>query len=170
MAKSDFWKKFWDTARVISLYLLVPAACMLVGALFFYLLDVEPERFDSRTEALIISCTDETKRNKAERENGGPIIDFLVEAEYQVDGVTYLCKEHWGSRKQVGSTEVILYNSDNPSDSTLNKDPVGGKKRVGHLAAGSGMVLLLCVTVLAVHRSRRKQSIVGKESAGTELG
>ena len=94
----------------------------------FYLLDTEPERFDRQIQGVVVSCVDCTDRSRSALENGGPILDFLIEAEYQVDGVTYTCKEHRGSPRKVGSVVTILYNSAKPSDSTLNTDPVAGKK------------------------------------------
>ena len=121
----------------------------------FYLLDTEPERFDRQTQAVVVSCVDCTDRSRKALENGGPVLDFLIEAEYQVDGVTYTCKEHRGSPRKVGYVVTILYNSAKPSDSTLNTNPVAGKKRVGQLVAGSGIALFLCVIPLAAGKIRK---------------
>ena len=148
-------EKFWKTYRTISLYyLLFPAICMFVIGLVFYLLDTEPERFDRKTQGVVVSCVDETDRSRAALENGGPVLNFLIEAEYPVDGVTYTCKEHWGSPRKVGSAVTITYNSAKPSDSTLNTDPVAGKNRVGNLVVGSGIALFLCVVPLVAEKIR----------------
>ena len=148
-------EKFWKTYRTISLYLIFPAICMFVIGLLFYVLDTEPERFDRQTQGVVVACVDETDRSRAALENGGPVLNFLIEAEYQVDGVTYTCKEHWGSRRKVGSVVAITYNSAKPSDSTLNTDPVAGKKRVGNLVVGSGIALIFCVVPLAAEKIRK---------------
>lgn len=151
-------EKFWKTYRTISLYyLLFPAICMFVIGLFLYLLDTEPERFDRQTQGVVVSCVDETDRSRAALENGGPVLNFLIEAEYQVDGVTYTCKEHWGSPRKVGSVATITYNSAKPSDSTLNTDPVAGKNRVGNLVVGSGIALVLCVVPLVAEKVRKPE-------------
>ena len=47
------------------------------------------------------------------------------------------------------------YNSTKPSDSTLNTDPVAGKKRVGDLVVGSGIALFLCVVPLIAEKIRK---------------
>ena len=148
-------EKFWKTYRTISLYLIFPAICMFVGSLFFNLLDQDPERFDRQTEGVVVACVDETDRSRPALQNGGPILEYRIHAEYQVDGVTYTCKETWGSPRKVGSEVTITYNSAKPSDSTLVTDPVAGKKRVGNLAAGSGITLFLCVVPLGVEKIRK---------------
>ena len=141
-------EKFWKTYRIISLYLIFPAICMFVIGLFFYLLDTESERFDRQIQGVVVSCVDKTDRSRPALENGGPNLRFLIKAEFQVDGVTYTCKETLGSPRKVGSAVTITYNSAKPSDSTLNTDPVAGKKRVGNLVVGSGIALFLCAVPL----------------------
>lgn len=155
MKKNDFGEKFWKTYRIISLYMIFPAICMFVISLFYYLLDTEPERFDQQTKGVVVSCVDCTDRSRKALENGGPVLDYLIEAQYQVYDVTYTHKEHWGSPKQVGSIVTITYNSAKPSDSTLNTDPVAGKKHVGNLVVISGIVLFLCVIPLVVQKIRK---------------
>lgn len=148
-------EKFWKTYRTISLYLIFPAICMFVGSLFFNLLDQDPERFDRQTEGVVVACVDETDRSKPARENSWTYLSYRIHAEYQVDGITYTCKEHWGSPRKVGSKVTITYNSAKPSDSTLITDPVAGKKRVGNLVVGSGITLFLCVVPLVVEKIRK---------------
>ena len=80
---------------------------------------------------------------------------YRIHAEYQVDGTTYTCKETWGYARKVGSEVTIPFNSAKPSDSTLNTDPVAGKKRVGELVAGSGIALFLCVVLLVAEKIRK---------------
>ena len=80
---------------------------------------------------------------------------YQIKAEYQVDGVTYTCMETGGSPRKVGSEVTITYNSAKPSDSTLNTDPVAGKKRVGTLVAGSGIALVFCVVPLVAEKIRK---------------
>ena len=147
--------KFWKTYRTISLYLIVPAICMFVIGMFSQLLDPGPERFDRQTQGVVVSCVDKTDRSRATRENGGFMLVFQIKAEYQVDGVTYTCKETGGSPRKVGSEVTITYNSAKPSDSTLNPDPVAGKKRVGTLVAGSGIALVFCVVPLVAEKIRK---------------
>lgn len=151
-------EKFRKIYRTISLYLIVPAICMFVIGLFFHLLDQDPERFDRQTQGVVVACVDETDRSKSALENGGPNLSFLIKAEYQVDGTTYTCKEHWGSPRKVGSEVTLTYNSAKPSDSTLNTDPVAGNKRVGNLVVGSGITLFLCLIPLVeycIHKPRK---------------
>ena len=148
-------EKFWKTYRTISLYLIFPAICMFVIGMFSHLLDQDPERFDRQIQGVVVSCVDKTDRSRPALENGGPNLNFLIKAEYQVDGTTYTCKETWGSPKKVGSTVTITYNSAKPSDSTLNTDPVAGKKRVGNLVVGAGIALVLCVIPLAAEKIRK---------------
>ena len=155
MKKTGTGKNFWDVYRTCSLYLIFPAICLFVIGSFSNLLDPNPERFDRQVPGVVVSCVDETNRSRAERENGGPILQYLIKAEYQVDGVTYTCKEHWGSPRQVGATVTVVYNSAKPWDSSLNTDPVAGKKRVGNLVIGSGIALVLCVVPLAVEKIRK---------------
>ena len=119
------------------------------------MLDQDPERFDRQTQGVVVSCVDKTDRTRASRENGGFMLVFQIKAEYQVDGTTYTCKETGGSPKKVGSTVTITYNSTKPSDSTLNTDPVAGKKRVGDLVVGSGIALFLCVVPLIAEKIRK---------------
>ena len=119
------------------------------------MLDQDPERFDRQTQGVVVSCVDKTDRSRATRENGGFMLVFQIKAEYQVDGTTYTCKETGGSPKKVGSTVTITYNSTKPSDSTLNTDPVAGKKRVGDLVVGSGIALFLCVVPLIAEKIRK---------------
>ena len=147
--------KFWKTYRTISLYLIFPAICMFVIGMFSQLLDPDPERFDRQTQGVVVSCVDKTDRSRASRENGGFMLVFQIKAEYQVDSVTYTCKETGGSPRKVGSEVTITYNSAKPSDSTLNPDPVAGKKRVGTLVAGSGIVLVFCVVPLVAEKIRK---------------
>ena len=147
--------KFWKTYRTISLYLIVPAICRFVIGMFSQLLDQDPERFDRQTQGVVVSCVDKTDRTRASRENGGFMLVYQIKAEYQVDGVTYTCKETGGSPRKVGSEVTITYNSAKPSDSTLNTDPVAGKKRVGQLVAGSRIALFLCVIPLAAGKIRK---------------
>ena len=148
-------EKFWKTYRTISLYLIVPAVCMFVIGLFSHLLDQDPERSDRQTQGVVVSCVDKTDRSKPALENGGPNLSYQIAAEYQVDGVTYTCKETWGSPEKVGSTVTITYNSAKPSDSTLITDPVAGKRRVGNLVVGSGITLFLCVVPLVAGYIRK---------------
>ena len=147
--------KFWKTYRTISLYLIVPAICMFVIGMFSQLLDQNPERFDRQTQGVVVSCVDKTDRTRASRENGGFMLVYQIKAEYQVDGVTYTCKETRGSRRKVGSEVTVSYNSAKPSDSTLNTDPVAGKNRVGNLVAGSGIALVFCVVPLVAEKIRK---------------
>ena len=147
--------KFWKTYRTISLYLIFPAICMFVIGMFSQLLDQNPERFDRQTQGVVVSCVDKTDRTRATRENGGFMLVFQIKAEYQVDGVTYTCMETGGSPRKVGSEVTITYNSAKPSDSTLNTDPVAGKKRVGDLVVGSGIALFLCVVPLVAEKIRK---------------
>ena len=155
MKRPNFGDKFWKTYRIISLYLLFPAICMFVISLFVYLLDTDPERYDRQTQGVVVSCVNETDRSRAALENGGGSVQFLIEVEYQVDGVTYTRKEHWGSRKEVGSVVTISYNSAKPSDSTLITDPVAAKGRVGNLAVGSGIALFFIAIPLVVEKIRK---------------
>ena len=147
--------KFWKSYRTISLYLIFPAICMFVIGMFSHLLDQDPERFDRQTQGVVVSCVDKTDRSKAARENNAYILTYLIKAEYQVDGSTYTCTEHWGSPKQYGDQVAVSYNSAKPSDSTLNPDPVAGKKRVGNLVVGAGIALVLCVIPLAAEKIRK---------------
>ena len=149
--------KFWKTYRTISLYLIFPAICMFVIGMFSNLLDQNPERFDRQTQGVVVSCVDKTDRTRATRENGGFMLVFQIKAEYQVDGVTYTCKETGGSPRKVGSEVTITYNSAKPSDSTLNTDPVAGKKRVGNLVTGSGIALVFCLVPLVVEYIRKPE-------------
>ena len=149
--------KFWKTYRTISLYLIFPAICMFVIGMFSNLLDQNPERFDRQTQGVVVSCVDKTDRTRASRENGGFMLVFQIKAEYQVDGVTYTCKETGGSPRKVGSEVTVTYNSAKPSDSTLNTDPVAGKKRVGNLVTGSGIALAFCLVPLVVGYIRKPE-------------
>lgn len=149
--------QFWKTYRTISLYLIVPAICMFVIGMFSQLLDQNPERFDRQTQGVVVSCVDKTDRTRASRENGGFMLVYQIKAEYQVDGVTYTCKETGGSPRKVGSEVTITYNSAKPSDSTLNTDPVAGKKRVGNLVVGSGIALVFCLVPLVVGYIRKPE-------------
>lgn len=149
--------KFWKTYRTISLYLIVPAICMFVIGMFSQLLDQDPERFDRQTQGVVVSCVDKTDRTRASRENGGFMLVYQIKAEYQVDGVTYTCKETGGSPRKVGSQVTVTYNSAKPSDSTLNTDPVAGKKRVGNLVVGSGIALVFCLVPLVVGYIRKPE-------------
>lgn len=126
-----------------------------MASMFSHMLDQDPERFDRQTQGVVVSCVDKTDRTRATRENGGFMLVFQIKAEYQVDGTTYTCKETGGSPKKVGSTVTITYNSTKPSDSTLNTDPVAGKKRVGDLVVGSGIALFLCVVPLIAEKIRK---------------
>ena len=149
--------KFWKTYRTISLYLIVPAICMFVIGMFSQLLDQNQERFDRQTQGVVVSCVDKTDRTRASRENGGFMLVYQIKAEYQVDGVTYTCKETGGSPRKVGSEVTVTYNSAKPSDSTMNTDPVAGKKRVDELVVGSGIVLVFCVVPLVAEKIRKPE-------------
>ena len=149
--------KFWKTYRTISLYLIVPAICMFVIGMFSQLLDQNPERFDRQTQGVVVSCVDKTDRSRVSRENGGFMLVYQIKAEYQVDGVTYTCRETGGSPRKVGSEVTVTYNSAKPSDSTLNTDPVAGKKRVGNLVVGSGIALVFCLVPLVVGYIRKPE-------------
>ena len=149
--------KFWKTYRTISLYLIVPAICMFVIGMFSQLLDQDPERFDRQTQGVVVSCVDKTDRSRVSRENGGFMLVYQIKAEYQVDGVTYTCRETGGSPRKVGSEVTVTYNSAKPSDSTLNTDPVAGKKRVGNLVVGSGIALVFCLVPLVVGYIRKPE-------------
>ena len=149
--------KFWKTYRTISLYLIIPAICMFVIGMFSQLLDQDPERFDRQTQGVVVSCVDKTDRSRASRENGGFMLVYQIKAEYQVDGVTYTCRETGGSPRKVGSQVTVTYNSAKPSDSTLNTDPVAGKKRVGNLVVGSGIALVFCLVPLVVGYIRKPE-------------
>ena len=150
-------EKFWKTYRIIGLYLIFPAICMFVIGMFSQLLDQDPERFDRQTQGVVVSCVDKTDKTRATRENGGFMLVFQIKAEYQVDGVTYTCKETGGSPRKVGSEVTVTYNSAKPSDSTLNTDPGAGKKRVGDLVVGSGIALVFCVVPLVAEKIRKPE-------------
>ena len=128
-----------------------------MASMFSHMLDQDPERFDRQTQGVVVSCVDKTDRTRATRENGGFMLVFQIKAEYQVDGVTYTCKETGGSPRKVGSTVTITYNSTKPSDSTLNTDPVAGKKRVDELVVGSGIALVFCLVPLVVGYIRKPE-------------
>ena len=149
--------QFWKTYRTISLYLIVPVICMFVIGMFSQLLDQDPERFDRQTQGVVVSCVDKTDRSRATRENGGFMLVYQIKVEYQVDGVTYTCRETGGSPRKVGSEVTVTYNSAKPSDSTLNTDPVAGKKRVGNLVVGSGIALVFCLVPLVVGYIRKPE-------------
>ena len=149
--------KFWKTYRTISLYLIFPAICMFVIGMFSQVLDQDPERFDRQTQGVVVSCVDKTDRSRAARENNAYILTYLIKVEYQVDGATYTCGEHWGSPKKYGSEVTVSYNSAKPSDSTLNTDPVAGKKRVDELVVGSGIALVFCVVPLVAEKIRKPE-------------
>ena len=125
--------------------------------MFSHMLDQDPERFDRQTQGVVVSCVDKTDRTRATREYGGFMLVFQIKAEYQVDGVTYTCKETGGSPRKVGSEVTVTYNSAKPSDSTLNTDPVAGKKRVDELVVGSGIVLVFCVVPLVAEKIRKPE-------------
>ena len=127
---------------------------MFAVSLLSYGLDAEPERYDRQIPGVVV-CVDETDRSRPALQNGGPVLEYRIHAEYQVDGVTYTCKETWGSPRKVGSEVTITYNSAKPSDSTLITDPVAGKKRVGNLVVGSGIALFLSVVPLVVGKKRK---------------
>lgn len=154
MEKSNAHRKFWETYRVYSLLLVFPALLAFALSLMMYTGD-DPAYYDRQTQGLITSCTDVTRRSRGSLENGGPTLSFLIEADYEVDGVTYTCRETWGSRKKVGSGVTVSYNSAKPSDSTLIEDPAAGTARVGMVAVGSGIVLLVTLVPLVTGKGRR---------------
>lgn len=154
MEKPDSHRKFWETYRVYSLLLVFPALLMFALSLMIYSGD-DPEYYDRQTKGFITSCTDVTRRSRAILENGGPTLSFLIEADYEVDGVTYTCRETWGSPREVGSVVTISYNSAKPSDCTLIEDPAAGRSRVGMLTVVSGIALLVILFPLVTGKGRR---------------
>ena len=40
----------------------------------FYLLDVNPERFDRQTQGVVVAYVDETDRSRPALQNGGPVL------------------------------------------------------------------------------------------------
>ena len=153
MEKPDAHKKFWETYRVYSLLLVFPALLMFALSLMIYSGE-DPEYYDRQTQGLITSCKDVTRRSRAITESGGPILSFLIEADYEVDGVTYTCRETWGSPKKVGSVVTISYNSANPSSSTLIEDHAGVKSRMGILTVVSSIALLFILFPLVTGKGR----------------
>ena len=154
MGKAEKKRRFWETYRVYSLLLLFPALLMLALSLMIYTGD-DPEYYDRQTNGFVASCTDVTRRSRAISENGGAILSYEIEAEYEVDGVTYTCRETWGSRREVGSVVTISYNSAKPSDSTLIENPAAGQRRVGALTVISGIALLAILFPLVTGKGRR---------------
>ena len=118
------------------------------------MLDQDPERFDRQTQGVVVSCVDKTDRTRATRENGGFMLVFQIKAEYQVDGVTYTCKETRGSPRKVGSVVTISYNSAKPSAGTLIEDHAAGRSRVGTLAVVSGIALPFILFPLVTGKGR----------------
>ena len=96
MEKPGSHTKFWETYRVYSLLLLFPALLMFALSLMIYSGD-DPEYYDRQTKGFIASCTDVTRTSRGILENGGPTLSFLIEVDYEVDGVAYTCRETWGS-------------------------------------------------------------------------
>lgn len=154
MEKAEKKRRFWETYRVYSLLLLFPA--LLMFALSFLICSGEdPTYYDRRTNGFVTSCMDVTRRSKAILENGGPTLCFEIEADYEVDGVTYTCKETWGSPREVGSLVAISYNSAKPSASTLIEDPAAEKSRMGMLTVISGIALLFILFPLVTGKGRK---------------
>ncbi|MGN0996068.1 MAG: DUF3592 domain-containing protein [Candidatus Ventricola sp.] len=154
MEKPDAHKTFWETYRAYSLLLLFPALLMFALSLMIYTGD-DPEFYDRQTNGFVTSCTDVTRRSMARSENGGPILSFQIEADYEVDGVTYTCRETWGSPEKVGSVITISYNSAKPSASTMIEDPAGSKSRIGMLTVISGIALLFILFPLVTGKGRK---------------
>lgn len=155
MEKPDAQKKFWETYRAYSLLLLFPVLLMFALSMMIYSGDTDPARFDRKTNGFVTSCTDVTRRSRAISENGGPTLSYVIEVDYEVDGVTYTCRETWGSPREVGSVVAVSYNAKKPSDSTLIEDPVAGKKRVGALTVVSGIALMAVLFPLVTGKGRR---------------
>lgn len=154
MEKPGSHTKFWETYRVYSLLLLFPALLMFALSLMIYSGD-DPEYYDRQTKGFIASCTDVTRTSRGILENGGPTLSFLIEADYEVAGVAYTCRETWGSPKEVGSVVTVSYNSAKPSDSTMIEDPAAGNARVGMLSIISGVVLLVTLFPLVTGKGRK---------------
>ena len=155
MEKPDFRKKFWETYRAYSLLLLFPVLLMFALSMMIYSGDTDPARFDRKTNGFVTSCTDVTRRSRAISENGGPTLSYVIEVDYEVDGVTYTCRETWGSPREVGSVVTISYNSAKPSDCTLIEDPAAGRSRVGMLTVVSGIALLVILFPLVTGKGRK---------------
>ena len=163
MEKPDDHKTFWETYRAYSLLLLFPALLMFALSLMIYTGD-DPAFYDRQTQGVITSCTDVTRRSRAILENGGPTLSYRIEADYEVDGVTYTCRETWGSPEKVGSVVTISYNSAKPSASTMIEDPAGSQSRIGTLTVISGIALLFILFPLVTGKGRRPKD----KPAGTE--
>lgn len=153
MEKSGVGKRFWEAYRAYSLLLLFPALLMFGLSLMIYLGD-DPEFYDRQTQGVVTACTDVTRRSRAISENGGPILSFRIEADYEVDGVAYTCIETWGSPRKVGSVVTISYNSAKPSAGTLIEDPAAGRSRIGTLAVVSGIALPFILFPLVTGKGR----------------
>ena len=164
MEKPDAQKKFWETYRAYSLLLLFPVLLMFALSMMIYSGDTDPARFDRKTNGFVTSCTDVTRRSRAISENGGPTLSYVIEVDYEVDGVTYTCRETWGSPEKVGSVVTISYNSAKPSASTMIEDPARSQTRIGTLTVISGIALLFILFPLVTGKGRRPKD----KPAGTE--
>lgn len=88
-------------------------------------------------------------------ESGGSTPRFLIEADYEMDGVTCTFRKTWSSPREVGSMVAVSCNSAKPSDNTTIEDPAAGKLRAGMLTVGSGIDLPVIPVPLVTGKERR---------------
>lgn len=144
-------------AGILLLFLPMLIIFVITALTYFKGVETEKERYDSRAEAVVFSCVETTPRGKVSREDGGLSRRWTMEAVYEVDGTEYITRQT-GTKKRVGSTFILSYNSKNPSDciwiSDFDEYADWNKK----LMIGSGAAILIAIFMFLNAFKRRKKN------------
>ncbi|MGN0963413.1 MAG: DUF3592 domain-containing protein [Clostridia bacterium] len=123
---------------------------------YFDGVDAEKEHYDSRTEAVVISCVERTNKVKRSNEYGVESRDWMMEASYAVDGIEYITFQS-GTKRPVGSTFTLSYNSENPSDCVWISDFDEYADWNKKMMIGSGAAILIAIFILLYQLKVRKR-------------
>ena len=176
MDKKERWfkisklKKIFGTIHsyLLAVIILLGLPTLIIFALsattYFEGVETKKERYDSRTEAVVISCVERRSNVKRSNENGVLSREWIMEASYVVDGIEYITVQS-GTKRQVGSTFTLSYNSENPSDCVWISDFDEYADWNKEMMIGSGAAILIAILILLNELRRRKKKKRENESS-----
>ena len=163
-------KKIFGTIHSYLLAVIVllglPTLIIFVLSVMNYFggVDAKKEHYDSQTEAVVISCVERENRVNRLNEYGVESRDWTMEASYVVDGIEYITIQG-GTKRQVGSTFTLSYNSENPSDCIWSSDFDEYADWNKKMMIGSGAAILIAILILLNELRRRKKKKRENESS-----
>ena len=162
MFKIPKFKKILGTIHsyLLAVIILLGLPTLIIFALsattYFEGVETEKERYDSRTEAVVISCVERRSNVKSSNEYDLESREWIMEASYVVDGIEYITVQS-GTKRQIGSVFTLSYNSENPSDCVWISDFDEYWDWNKKMMIGCGAAILIAILILLNELRLRKK-------------